>query len=84
MEPAIGEASPTRPATELVSTIAPPLPALTIGRAASSTVWKTPVRLTSMTSCQASSPAIGAMPALATTMSSRPPSCLDTRRSARS
>ena len=73
MDPASSLPIPTRPAAELINTIDPPSPCLTIGRFATSTVLWTPVRLTSMTSRQPSAPAsIGAMPALATTMSSRP------------
>jgi hypothetical protein len=41
------------PAVELMSTIAPPLPRSIIDGIAISTVLNTPVRLTSMTSCQA-------------------------------
>jgi hypothetical protein len=39
MEPACGAAMPTNPATELVITIDPPLPALIIGLIATSIVW---------------------------------------------
>jgi hypothetical protein len=66
------------PAVELVSTIAPPAPRSIIDGTATSSVLNTPVRLTSITSCQAacgSSPsAIGAMPAFASTMSTGPSS----------
>ena len=70
---------PLSPAVELVSTIAPPRPCSTIRGAATSTVFQTPVRLTSTTSRQDAirssfSAPIGAMPALASTMST-PPSC---------
>ena len=44
---------PVIPAVELVSTIAPPAPRSIIDGMAVSTVLNTPVRLTSMTSCQA-------------------------------
>src|ERR1700733_1625135 len=66
---------PLMPAVELVSTIAPPCPRSIIDGMAISTVLNTPVRLTSITSCQASwvsCTAIGAMPALASTMSTGP------------
>ncbi len=66
---------PVIPAVELVSTIAPPVPRSFIDGMAVSTVLNTPVRLTSMTSCQAlcsSVSPIGAMPALASTMSTGP------------
>ena len=69
---------PLMPAVELVSTIAPPWPRSIMDGMAVSTVLNTPVRLTSMTSCHASwrsSPsAIGAIPALASTMSTGPSS----------
>ncbi len=70
---------PLSPAVELVSTIAPPRPCSTSLGTATSTVFQTPVRLTSTTSRQDAirssfSAPIGAMPALASTMST-PPSC---------
>src|SRR5580700_748863 len=69
---------PLMPPVELVRTIAPPAPRSIIEGIAVSTVLNTPVRLTSITSCQASwgsSPrAIGAMPAFASTMSTGPSS----------
>ena len=39
IEPAIGAPIPTSPATELVSTTAPPSPCLISGRIATSMVW---------------------------------------------
>ncbi|CKS87523.1 Uncharacterised protein [Mycobacterium tuberculosis] len=80
---------PTSPAAELINTIDPPVPCSIRVGIATCTVWKTPVRLTSITSRQPSSPAcIIAIPALATTMSSRPnssrPACNATDSDARS
>ena len=73
---------------ELVSTIAPPAPRSIIDGIAISTVLNTPVRLTSIASCQAScgsSPIdIGAMPALARTMSTGPSSATPASKAARS
>ena len=78
---------PLMPAVELVRTIAPPWPRSTIEGIAVSTVLNTPVRLTSITSCQAScgsSPSdIGAMPAFASTMSTGPSSATPASNAAR-
>src|SRR5690348_7793866 len=79
---------PVIPAVELVSTIAPPAPRLIMDGIAISTVLNTPVRLTSITSCQArwssSSSVIGAIPALASTMSTGPSSATPASNAARS
>src|ERR1700728_2038256 len=77
---------PLMPAVELVITIAPPLPRSIIDGTAISTVLNTPVRFTSMTSCQASCFSckdIGAMPALASTMSTGPSSATPASNAAR-
>ena len=71
---------PFRPAVELVKTIAPPWPRSIIVGIAVSTVLNTPVRLTSMTSCQRR-PLVrrstsARCPALASTMSTGPSSAV--------
>ena len=76
---------PLIPAVELVSTIAPPWPRSIMDGIAVSTVLNTPVRLTSMTSCQApcsSCRDMGAMPALASTMSTGPSSATPASKAA--
>ena len=77
---------PLSPAPEFVMMIEPPPAARRWGMAAF-TVCHTPVRLTSITSCQACSVSSSAvpkltMPALATTMSSRPSRATPSSRAA--
>ena len=68
---------PSRPATELMFTIEPPLPASIMARAPARMPRKTPVWLTAKVRSQSSIEVLTrrpmrAMPALLTTMSSRP------------